>query len=362
MVKKTRVLIVDDSASVRQTLTAVLESDPDIEVIGAASDPFMAAKKIQEDLPDVITLDVEMPRMDGITFLRKIMSQHPIPVVMCSSLTEAGSETLLQALEAGAVDIILKPRIGAADHLADSALRICEVVKSAAHARVRGIKTSPRHGSTHGIQAKLTADAVLPPPSGKAMARTTEMVVCIGASTGGTEALREMLERLPANAPGIVIVQHMPEKFTAAFARRLNSLCEVEIKEAEDGDAVLRGHVLIAPGDKHMLLERQGARYHVSVRTGPLVSRHRPSVDVLFRSAARSAGGNAMGVIMTGMGDDGARGMLEMHQAGAHTLAQDEASSVVFGMPKEAIAHGGVNKIVPLDHIAREILAEDRRR
>ncbi|MBB3945343.1 two-component system chemotaxis response regulator CheB [Rhizobium skierniewicense] len=362
MVKKTRVLIVDDSASVRQTLTAVLESDPDIEVIGAASDPFMAAKKIQEDLPDVITLDVEMPRMDGITFLRKIMSQHPIPVVMCSSLTEAGSETLLQALEAGAVDIILKPRIGAADHLADSALRICEVVKSAAHARVRGTKTSPRHGSTHGIQAKLTADAVLPPPSGKAMARTTEMVVCIGASTGGTEALREMLERLPANAPGIVIVQHMPEKFTAAFARRLNSLCEVEIKEAEDGDAVLRGHVLIAPGDKHMLLERQGARYHVSVRTGPLVSRHRPSVDVLFRSAARSAGGNAMGVIMTGMGDDGARGMLEMHQAGAHTLAQDEASSVVFGMPKEAIAHGGVNKIVALEHIAREILAEDRRR
>ncbi|NTE87435.1 protein-glutamate methylesterase/protein-glutamine glutaminase [Agrobacterium rubi] len=362
MVKKTRVLIVDDSASVRQTLTAVLESDPDIEVIGAASDPFVAAKKIQEDLPDVITLDVEMPRMDGITFLRKIMSQHPIPVVMCSSLTEAGSETLLQALEAGAVDIILKPRIGAADHLADSALRICEVVKSAAHARVRGVKAAPRQASAHGIQAKLTADAVLPPPSGKAMARTTEMVVCVGASTGGTEALREMLERLPANAPGIVIVQHMPEKFTAAFARRLNSLCEMEIKEAEDGDAVLRGHVLIAPGDKHMLLERQGARYHVSVRNGPLVSRHRPSVDVLFRSAARSAGGNAMGVIMTGMGDDGARGMLEMHQAGAHTLAQDEASSVVFGMPKEAIAHGGVDKIVPLDQIAREILSEDRRR
>ncbi|GAK69535.1 chemotaxis response regulator protein-glutamate methylesterase [Agrobacterium rubi] len=362
MVKKTRVLIVDDSASVRQTLTAVLQSDPDIEVIGAASDPFAAAKKIQEDLPDVITLDVEMPRMDGITFLRKIMSQHPIPVVMCSSLTEAGSETLLQALEAGAVDIILKPRIGAADHLADSALRICEVVKSAAHARVRGVKAAPRQASAHGIQAKLTADAVLPPPSGKAMARTTEMVVCVGASTGGTEALREMLERLPANAPGIVIVQHMPEKFTAAFARRLNSLCEMEIKEAEDGDAVLRGHVLIAPGDKHMLLERQGARYHVSVRNGPLVSRHRPSVDVLFRSAARSAGGNAMGVIMTGMGDDGARGMLEMHQAGAHTLAQDEASSVVFGMPKEAIAHGGVDKIVPLDQIAREILSEDRRR
>jgi two-component system chemotaxis response regulator CheB len=362
MVKKVRVLIVDDSASVRQTLTAVLEGDPAIEVIGAASDPFMAAKKIQEDLPDVITLDVEMPRMDGITFLRKIMSQHPIPVVMCSSLTEAGSETLIQALEAGAVDVILKPRIGAADHLAESALRICEVVKSAAHARVKSVRAQPRGSSSLGTQAKLTADAVLPPPSGKAMARTTEMVICVGASTGGTEALREMLERLPANSPGMVIVQHMPEKFTAAFAKRLNGLCEVEIKEAEDGDPVLRGHVLIAPGDKHMLLERQGARYHVSVRNGPLVSRHRPSVDVLFRSAARSAGSNAMGVIMTGMGDDGARGMLEMHQAGAYTIAQDEASCIVFGMPKEAIAHGGVDKIVPLDQIAREIMAEDHRR
>ncbi len=361
MIKKTRVLIVDDSASVRQTLTAVLQSDPEIEVIGAASDPFMAAKKIQEDMPDVITLDVEMPRMDGITFLRKIMSQHPIPVVMCSSLTEAGSETLLQALEAGAVDIIVKPRIGAADHLAESAQRICEVVKSAAHARVKGAKAVARRSAASDPQAKLTADAVLPPPSGKAMARTTEMVVCVGASTGGTEALREMLEKLPANAPGMVIVQHMPEKFTAAFARRLNMLCEVEIKEASDGDPVLRGHVLIAPGDKHMLLERQGARYYVSVRNGPLVTRHRPSVDVLFRSAARSAGSNAMGVIMTGMGDDGARGMLEMHQAGAYTVAQDEASSVVFGMPKEAIAHGGVDKIVPLDQIFREILAEDRR-
>jgi two-component system chemotaxis response regulator CheB len=363
MSKKIRVLIVDDSASVRQTLTAVLQSDPQIEVIGAAADPFIAAKRIQEEIPDVITLDVEMPRMDGITFLRKLMSQHPIPVVMCSSLTESGSETLLQALEAGAVDIILKPKIGAADHLAESAMRICEVVKSAAQARLGRRKvTSARQSELSGPTAKLTADAVLPPPSGKAMARTTEMVVCVGASTGGTEALREMLEKLPANTPGIVIVQHMPEKFTAAFAKRLNSLCEMEIKEAADGDPVLRGHVLIAPGDKHMLLERQGARYHVSVRTGPLVSRHRPSVDVLFRSAARAAGANAVGVIMTGMGDDGARGMLEMHQAGAFTVSQDEASSVVFGMPKEAIAHGGVDKILPLDRIAAEILAEDRRR
>ncbi len=365
MGKKVRVLIIDDSASVRQTLTAVLQQDPDIEVMGAASDPFMAARRIQEDIPDVITLDVEMPRMDGITFLRKLMAQHPIPVVMCSSLTEAGSETLLQALEAGAVDIILKPKIGAADHLAESGMRIREVVKSAAHARVSGVRRpSARVGvsaSASGPTAKLTADAMLPPPTGRAMAKTTGMVVCVGASTGGTEALREMLEALPANAPGIVIVQHMPEKFTAAFAKRLNGLCEVEVKEAVDGDPVLRGHVLIAPGDQHMLLERQGARYYVSVKTGPLVSRHRPSVDVLFRSAARSAGANAMGVIMTGMGDDGARGMEEMKQAGAFTVAQDEASSIVFGMPKEAIARGGVDRVVPLDQIAREILMAQSR-
>ncbi|WP_343052052.1 protein-glutamate methylesterase/protein-glutamine glutaminase [Mycoplana rhizolycopersici] len=361
--RKVRVLVIDDSASVRQTLTSVLQSDPGIEVIGTASDPFIAAKRIQEEIPDVITLDVEMPRMDGITFLRKLMSQKPIPVVMCSSLTEQGTETLMQAMEAGAVDVILKPKIAAADHLAEQASRICEVVKSAAQARLRQRPAGTvRSASASGPAQKLTADVILPPPSGKAMARTTEMVVCVGASTGGTEALREMLEKLPANSPGIVIVQHMPERFTAAFARRLNDLCEVEIKEAADGDPVLRGHVLIAPGDRHMLLERQGARYHVSVRTGPLVSRHRPSVDVLFRSAARSAGSNAMAVIMTGMGDDGARGMLEMHQAGAYTVAQDEATSVVFGMPKEAIARGGVDRIVPLGQIAPEILAEDRRR
>ncbi|TCL69755.1 chemotaxis response regulator protein-glutamate methylesterase [Rhizobium sp. BK251] len=357
MAKKIRVLIIDDSASVRQTLAAVLEADPEIEVMGAASDPFMAARKIQEEVPDVITLDVEMPRMDGITFLRKLMLQRPIPVVMCSSLTEAGSETLLQALEAGAVDVILKAKIGAADSLADDAIRIREVVKSASHARLPSVRRSEaRSASAAGPAKKLTADAMLPPPSGRAMAKTTEMVVCVGASTGGTEALREMLEALPANAPGMVIVQHMPEKFTAAFAKRLNGLCEVEVKEAADGDPVLRGHVLIAPGDRHMLLERQGARYHVSVKTGPLVSRHRPSVDVLFRSAARAAGANAMGVIMTGMGDDGARGMLEMKQAGAYTVAQDEASSIVFGMPKEAIARGGVERILPLDQIAREVL------
>jgi len=354
MRRKVRVLIVDDSASVRQAMTAVLEGDPDIEVIGSACDPFVAARRIQEEVPDVITLDVEMPKMDGITFLRKLMSQHPVPVVMCSSLTETGSETLMQALEAGAVDVILKPRIGVVDHLNETSENIRDVVKGAAKARVG---TRRRAATASGPSAKLTADAMLPPPSAKrAMARTTEVVVCMGASTGGTESLREVLQVLPANAPGIVIVQHMPEKFTAAFAKRLNSICDVEVKEAENGDPVLRGHVLIAPGGKHTLLERQGARYTVSVKDGPLVSRHRPSVDVLFRSAARSAGSNAVGVIMTGMGDDGARSMLEMKRAGAFNIAQDEASSVVFGMPKEAIAAGGVDVVVPLERIAQELL------
>ncbi|MGZ3365873.1 MAG: protein-glutamate methylesterase/protein-glutamine glutaminase [Caulobacteraceae bacterium] len=358
--RKVRVLIVDDSATVRQTMTDVLRSDPQIEVMGVASDPYVAAQRIRNEAPDVITLDVEMPRMDGITFLRKLMAQHPIPVVMCSSLTEAGSETLLQALEAGAVDVILKPKVGVAEHLTESRIRICDAVKAAAGARIRGRQREPVHPtplpSSIEPQKKLTADAMLPPPSGRAMARTTESIVCIGASTGGTESLRVVLERLPADAPGIVIVQHMPERFTASFAKRLDGLCEVDVKEAADGDAVLRGRVLIAPGNLHTMLERSGANYHVTVREGPLVSRHRPSVDVLFRSAARSAGSNAVGVIMTGMGDDGARGLQEMKRAGARTIAQDEATSVVFGMPKEAIALGCVDRIVALDHLTTEIL------
>jgi two-component system chemotaxis response regulator CheB len=353
MSKRIRVLIVDDSASVRQTLAAVLAEDPEIEVLGVASDPYVAAARIRDEVPDVITLDVEMPRMDGITFLRRLMAQHPIPVVMCSSLVESGSETLLQALEAGAVDVILKPRVGVTDHLAESRMQICDAVKAAASARVRGRTAG---AGRREPEKKLTADAMLPPPAGRAMARTTESIICIGASTGGTESLREVLEALPPAAPGIVIVQHMPEKFTASFARRLNDLCAMEVKEAEDGDAVLRGRVLIAPGNFHTMLERSGARYHVSVKTGPLVSRHRPSVDVLFRSAARAAGSNVVGVIMTGMGDDGARGLEEMKQAGAVTIAQDEATSVVFGMPKEAIARGCVDRIVPLGRIAHEIL------
>lgn len=356
--KKIRVLVIDDSASVRQTMTAILSADPAFEV-SVAADPFAAARHIQQDVPDVITLDVEMPRMDGITFLRKLMSQHPIPVVMCSSLVEEGSETLLQALEAGAVDVILKPRMGVADHLTDAHLEICDIVKAAAKARL-GARRSSR--ITAEPAKKLTADAMLPPPTGRAMSRTTEVVVCIGASTGGTEALREVLEALPANAPGIIVVQHMPESFTKAFAKRLNSLCQVDVKEASHGDTVMRGHVLIAPGGlRHTMLERQGARYVVSVREGPLVSRHRPSVDVLFRSAARNAGSNAVGIIMTGMGDDGARGLLEMRQAGARTLAQDEATSIVFGMPKEAIARDAADKVVPLGSIARELLQASAR-
>jgi len=350
-----KVLIVDDSAVVRQTLSEVLASDPEITVLGTASDPFVAARRIQAELPDVITLDVEMPRMDGITFLRKLMAQRPIPVVMCSSLTEQGSETLMQALEAGAVDVILKPRLGTANFLMESKLRICEAVKAAAHARLQRLPAA--RTAMAAPPRKLSADVMLPPPApGQAMARTTERVICIGASTGGTESLRVVLEALPTASPGIVIVQHMPEKFTEAFARRLDGLCEVEVKEAADGDAVLRGRVLIAPGNRHVLVQRSGARYYVAVKDGPLVSRHRPSVDVLFRSAAHSVGANGLGIIMTGMGDDGAHGLLEMKQMGALTVAQDEASSVVFGMPKEAIALGAVDKVLPLDRLAAEIV------
>jgi two-component system chemotaxis response regulator CheB len=350
---KIHVLVVDDSASVRQAMTQILTLDPLIEVTVAA-DPFAAAAKIKERVPDVITLDVEMPRMDGITFLRKLMTQCPVPVVMCSSLVEEGTETLFQALEAGAVDIILKPKMGVVDALNEQHQRIRDTVKAAARAR----PTGRRSAANAGPAPKLSADAVLPPPTGRAMARTTETIVCIGASTGGTEALRELLEALPANSPGIVVVQHMPESFTRAFANRLDKLCEVTVKEAEHGDTVMRGHVLIAPGGlRHTMLERQGARYVVSVKEGPLVSRHRPSVDVLFRSAARNAGSNAVGIIMTGMGDDGAKGLLEMRQAGAHTIAQDEATCVVFGMPKEAIALGAAERVAPLGNLARELLA-----
>ena len=348
---KIRVLVVDDSASVRQMLKQVLESDPDIEVTATASDPFVAVERIKQQVPDVITLDVEMPRMDGLTFLQKIMMQHPIPVVICSTLTVRGSETAIAALERGAVEIITKPKAGTREFFQESCIRICDAVKSAARARVR------QPGKLPVIpEPRLTADAVMAKPESRAMIQTTEKIVAVGASTGGTEALRELLEALPANAPGMVIVQHMPEKFTASFAARLNSLCRVTVKEAADSDSVLRGQVLIAPGNKHTLLKRSGARYYVEVKDGPLVSRHRPSVDVLFRSAARYAGRNAIGVIMTGMGDDGARGMLEMKQAGSINVAQDESTCIVYGMPAEAVRLGGVDRVLPLGGIAAEIL------
>jgi two-component system chemotaxis response regulator CheB len=350
---KIRVLIVDDSAVVRQTLKDVLSEDPDIEVIGTASDPFVAAERMRQEAPDVITLDIEMPRMDGLTFLQKIMSQHPIPVVICSSLAEEGAQSTLKALEYGAVEIVAKPRLGARQFLEDSRVLLCQAVKAASAARLR--VPTPRRA----VEPKLTADAVLARPTG-AMVETTDKVVAIGASTGGTEALRALLEVLPLDAPGIVIVQHMPEMFTRAFANRLDGLCQISVKEAESNDTVLRGRALIAPGNHHLLLKRSGARYYVDIKDGPLVSRHRPSVDVLFRSAARYAGRNAVGVIMTGMGDDGARGMGEMKEAGAATIAQDEATSVVFGMPNEAIKRGAVDEVLPLDAIADSILRRAR--
>jgi len=350
---KIRVLVVDDSASVRQVLTAILIEDPDIEVMGAASDAFVAARMLQEEAPHVIILDIEMPRMDGITFLRKIMAQHPIPVIICSTLTVEGSDKMFEAFEAGAVDILPKPRADTRQALQESAVRVCEAVKSAARARVR-IRAA--RSTRPFVEQKLTADAIMPPPVQSRASPVTERIVCIGVSTGGTEALRDVLEPLPRRSPAILIVQHMPEGFTAAFAKRLNGLCEVDVKEAEDGDVVVHGGVYIAPGGRHMLLQRTGQRYHIAIKDGPPVSRHRPSADVLFRSAAQHAGRNALGIIMTGMGDDGARGLLEMRKLGAATRAQDEESCVVFGMPKEAIACGAVEKVVSLSQIPREIL------
>jgi two-component system chemotaxis response regulator CheB len=352
--KKIKVLVVDDSALVRKTLCEILNADPAIEVIGTAGDPFIAAERMRMVAPDVITLDIEMPRMDGLTFLQKIMSQHPMPVVICSSLAQSGSETALKAMEYGAVDIIAKPQMGTKQFMEESQVRICDAVKGAAAARLGRMR--PMRSTMKEISPKYTADVIIDKPTSKAMIQTTEKVVVVGASTGGTEALRLFLEMLPADTPGIVIVQHMPETFTAAFAKRLDSLCRVTVKEAENNDTVIRGRALIAPGNHHTLLKRSGARYYVEIKDGPLVTRHRPSVDVLFRSAARYAGKNAVGVIMTGMGDDGARGMKEMFDAGAITVAQDEATCVVYGMPHEAVKHGGVHKIMALEDIAPAVL------
>lgn len=348
--KKIKVMIVDDSALVRQTLESILSSDPNIEVVAMAQDPFIAAEKLKHFIPDVITLDVEMPKMDGVTFLKKIMSQHPIPVVICSSLVTDGSQTLINALEAGAVDIITKPSIATQKFLEESQVLICDAVKAASQVKPRRYKPIKSN-----ITQKLSADAVIK-CTGKAMSETTEKVIVIGASTGGTEAIREVLMGMPLGCPGIVIVQHMPEGFTKSFANRMNDLCQITVKEAQNGDNVLRGQALIAPGSVHTLLKRSGARYYVEIKAGPLVSRHRPSVDVLFRSTARYAGKNAIAAILTGMGDDGATGMKEMYEAGAWTCAQDEKTSVVYGMPKEAFLRGGTKRQLALDKIAAALL------
>jgi two-component system chemotaxis response regulator CheB len=351
MSRHLKVLVVDDSAVVRQTLSDLLSADPDIEQVETASDPYVAVERLRDFVPDVITLDIEMPRMDGLTFLQKLMAQHPIPVVVCSSLAEQGCDTTLRALELGAVDIITKPKLGTKLFLEEARVHVCDAVKAAAKVRVQRARSI-----TSVAQPKLAPDAVIAKAKSYAMIQTTERIVAVGASTGGTEALREFLQALPVDCPGIVIVQHMPEKFTAAFAKRLDSICTVQVKEAEDGDTVIRGRALVAPGNRHTLLKRSGARYYVEIKDGPLVSRHRPSVDVLFRSFARYAGRNAVGVIMTGMGDDGALGMAEMKEAGAINLAQDEATCVVFGMPAEAIKRGGVDRVLPLQSLAGEVL------
>jgi len=342
--QKTKVMVVDDSAVVRQVISGALAKERSIEVLASVADPIFAMQRMRANWPDVIVLDLEMPRMDGITFLRKIMSERPTPVVICSSLTVAGAETTMQALAAGAVTIVTKPKVGVRNFLLDASADLVEAVKAASRANVRNLRPRP---------AATIAEGTSPPAL--ALKETTERVVALGTSTGGTQALEFVLSGLPRSSAGIVVVQHMPEKFTAAFSQRLDDLCEIEVKEAQDDDRVLPGRALIAPGGMQMTLKRSGAQYYVEVRSAPPVNRHCPSVDVLFRSVAKHAGRNALGIIMTGMGHDGARGLLEMHQAGARTVAQDEASCVVFGMPKEAIKLGGAEKVLPLHAIPTEI-------
>jgi len=342
-----RVMVVDDSAVVRQVVSALLEEDREIEVLCAVADPLLAMARMKTQWPDVIVLDIEMPRMDGITFLKKIMGERPTPVVICSTLTEKGAQTSMAALAAGAVSIITKPKIGLKQFLNDASNDLVCAVKAAARANVRRLQAIEKN----------SADVILPAGDGRtAMLQTTDRVVALGTSTGGTQALEAVLTCLPRVCSGIVIVQHMPEKFTAEFANRLDGICQIAVKEARNNDRVMPGRALIAPGGAHMLLRRNGAQYHVEVMDGPLVNRHRPSVDVLFRSVAKCAGANALGIIMTGMGDDGAAGLLEMRQAGARTLGQDEDSCVVYGMPKEAVKRGAVERTVPLRAIAREIM------
>ena len=347
---KIRVLTVDDSALMRQVLATLLAKDPDIEVVGSAPDPYIARDKIKALNPDVLTLDVEMPKMDGLTFLEKLMRGRPMPVVMVSSLTETGCQTTLRALELGAVDFIAKPKIDLREGMEEIAQDLIAKVKAAAVANVKREALGERR------ETKPLTPYSLPLTSGSAMIKTTDTIIAIGSSTGGTEAVKEILEKLPPHTPPILITQHMPERFTKTWADRLNRLCRIAVKEAQDGDSVLSGHALVAPGSFHMALVRSGARYTVRITQDPLVNRHRPSVDVMFSSVARYAGSNAVGVILTGMGNDGAKELLAMKQAGAFTIAQDEASCVVFGMPKEAIKAGAVNKVLPLNDIAGAIL------
>lgn len=349
--RKIGVLVVDDSAVVRSVLGKIFQEAPDIELLGVAADPYVAAHKMRLKTPDVIVLDIEMPRMDGLTFLQRIMSQHPIPVVICSAHVGEGSANALKALEYGAVEIIAKPSARPSDMRGEAAEQVLDAVRAAAHARLDRVLARLRQPAP-----SLSADAMLArrPP---VRAGAPWPVVVMGASTGGTEALRAVLAQMPADAPPVVIVQHMPERFTAAFAARLDSSSAISVKEAADGDRVLPGRALVAPGGKHVMLRRTANGLSVSVADGPPVNRHRPSVDVLFRSAAQEAACRAIGVLLTGMGEDGARGLLEIRQAGGHTIAQDEATSVVWGMPGVAVSLGAAREIVPLDRVAGAVLA-----
>jgi two-component system, chemotaxis family, protein-glutamate methylesterase/glutaminase len=347
-----RVFVVDDSAVVREHLQAMLSAQPDIKVIGTAQDPVFALPKMEREWPDVLVLDMEMPRMDGLTFLRQIMAKRPTPTIVCSSLTARGAQISLDALAAGALHIFEKPKDRVGQFLSASQRALIDAVRSAAGARVQA---AAQRAQAPKVLTKHTADAVLAPAGPQAIARTTDRIVAIGTSTGGTQALDFLLRELPPDVPGIVVVQHMPEAFTRAFAERLDSISELHVSEARGGERIMAGRALIAPGGKHLLVKRSGAQYFVELADGPPVNRHKPSVDVLFRSVARAAGSNALGVIMTGMGDDGARGLKELLDVGAQTLAQDEKSSVVYGMPKEAVRFGGVQQSLDLKKIPEAI-------